>query len=209
MEGRTHRQLKRPLRAPRLGDLNRPPDGLGMARYHHLGAAVDIGRGNELALGGFLTHLGNSLGREAHQGRHTADSGRDGLLHQPTTFADGPQGIGERQRSGCDQRGVLAQTMARYAHRPKIRLVLEHPQGGDTGRQDGRLGIGGQPQVVFRTREAQRRQFELHGFVRFAEDLGGNRELLCQRLPHPDRLGTLAGEEQRQPVAHLWCSSSF
>ena len=101
-------------------------------------------------------------------------------------------------------RGVLAQAVSRREVRPDP-VRFDQPMHGHAHCQNRRLRVLGEQQPLLRPLEAERAQRLAERIVCFREHLATNREIIGQRLPHPDFLRSLARKNERD---HASFSSS-
>ena len=146
--------------------------------------------------------LAEALVGEADDCRHRAVWRR--CLHLLAAFADEPHTVGEREDAGSDHRAVLAHRVAgveggsEVSDRAGCNLGLrERVQVGDRRRQDRRLRVDGQIELVGRTFEAERRDRLIERLIGSAKGGRSSRGGLSERLAHTDVLRTLAGKDER------------
>ena len=94
MERGAHRQEHRALGAFGLGNLDSPFDSRPMPRNHDLRRVVVIGSFADFALCRFGCDLADRLKVKAKNGRHRANTNRNGLLHRAPACPQQPRGIG-------------------------------------------------------------------------------------------------------------------
>ena len=113
---------------------------------------------------------------EAEDRRHRAGADRHRLLHRLGAKAHQRQRVGEAQRAGGDERGVLAERMAGDDGGRGLRLGQPGAIAGDAGGQHHRLGVGRQVELLLRA------------FADQAADVVAERGRgLVERLPHRRR----------------------
>ncbi len=83
----------------------------------------------------------------------------------------------------------------------KAELGLQHAGGGHRHSHQGRLGVFGQGQLVFRPFLHQGRQFLIQGVIDFGKDFTCTCKGFRQRRTHTDSLAALTRKEKRE--AHL------
>ena len=192
MEGRGHRQQHGALGAFGLCDLDGAIDRGLVAGDDHLPAAIVVGGLAHLALGRFGCHRHRRLIVEAEQRGHRAGADRHGLLHRKPARAQQPRGIAEAETAGRGQRRIFAERMPGHeggilAHR-ETGLALQHPQGGDRDRHQGRLGVFGELQGFGRAVPDGRRQLLAQRRIDLVEYGARGRKGLGERLAHADSL---------------------
>jgi hypothetical protein len=139
------------------------------------------------------------LGGQAEDRRHRAFAGRHGRLHELPAGAHGADGVSKAEGPSSDMRGVFAQRVARgVAHGESTRsqLRLEHAVGRDGNRQDRRLGMLGQLELVLGAVEDDLRQRKAERVVGFFEDGARGGRSVIQRAAHADGLRSLAREKK-------------
>ena len=92
-------------------------------------------------------------------------------------------------------RRILAQAVA--GHKAGLGHVsLENPQRRDRYRENRRLGDLGQAQLLFRSVEAELRQFIAERFIGLFKSLPRDGIVFRQLFAHAHGLGTLAGKNE-------------
>ena len=195
MERRRHRQQHGALGALGLGDLERALDRGLVAGHHDLPAAIVIGGLADLALRGLVGNGDRGLVVEPEQRRHRAGADRHRLLHGKAAGAQQARGIADAEAAGGGERGIFAERMAGHEGGvPPDReagLGLQHPQGGERDRHQGRLGIFGELQGLGRAVPDDGGQLLAERRIDLVENRARRRKGLRQGLAHADRLGTL------------------
>ena len=128
-------------------------------------------------------------------------------------LADEPDGVGEGDDAGGDHGGVLAHRVAggvgglRGGDAGRGPALAERGQEGDRDGDEGGLGVDGEVELLGRAVEGEAADRLAEGFVGFGHDGRGGRRGLDQGLAHADRLGSLAGEDERDSIHVLWLVS--
>jgi len=104
--------------------------------------------------------------------------------------------IVQRQRAGCDQRGVFAQTVAGQARGDGAALLLPQAPHRDARRQQGRLGVFGAAQHFFRPALGERPQIGAGTVGSFIEGVAYLRVQFGQFGQHAQGLRPLAGKHE-------------
>ena len=192
MERRGDREQHGALGALGLGDLDRALDRRLVAGHHHLPAAIVVGGLADLALRGFVRHRDGGLVIEAEQCGHRAGADRGRLLHRQAANPQEPRGVGNRQAARGGQRRIFAERMARderhVARQIDPGLALQHPQGGERHRHQGRLGVLGHLQGIGRAVPDHGAQLLAQRLVDLVEHRTRRRKRLGERLAHADAL---------------------
>jgi hypothetical protein len=132
---------------------------------------------------------------EPKQRRHGASPHRHRLLHGKTADAQQARGVADAEAAGGGERGILAERVSGYERRmPRHRkagLGLQHAQGGERDRHQGRLGIFGELKGFGGTVPDDGGQLLAERRVDLVENRAGSRKRLGQGLAHADRLGAL------------------
>ena len=201
MGGHRHRQQDAALGPQLLGAGYRGFDCGPVARDHDLSGRVPVGNGDA------------SVGRtECHEVRQPSivqadDGGHATLpplargLHLMTALAHQPHRLGERQDAGRDHGAVLAHRMARvelglWVHPSGAPAFAKGGEKGDRDRDERRLGVGGEVQLLGRALEGEPADRLAQGFVRLGHDCRRRRRRLDEGLAHPHCLGTLARKHE-------------
>ena len=195
VERRAHRQRHDAPGAERLGPLARARDRVARAGNHHLPGAVQVRRAHDLALGGLGARLRDLFGVEAEDRRHRAVADRHRLLHVAAAAPHDPQRVGEREGAGRDVGRVLAEAVA-GDERGREPARREQAVGGDADRQDRRLRVLGQRQLVLGAVEEEAAQRLAERRVGLVERLAADRKRVGQRLAHADLLRSLSGKDE-------------
>lgn len=168
-----------------------------MARDDDLRRRIEIDGLDHFALGSLLAGGTHGVVVQAEHRRHGAGAHRHRGLHGVGAHAHQAHGIFQRQRAGGRQRGVFAQAMAGHhlGHGPARRAP-----GGKAGRaggQHGRLGVGGEIELLGRALRHQGAQVLAQRGAGTRHDVGhGGIAGPC--IEHADRLGALTGKDKRQ-----------
>ncbi len=112
MEGRGDGQHHGALGALLLRDHDGALDRRLVARDHHLGAAIVVGRIADLALSRLAGDLQGGVEFEPEQRRHGALPDRHGALHGIAANPQQPGRIGDGQAAGGGERRIFAERMA-------------------------------------------------------------------------------------------------
>src|SRR6185295_15654592 len=104
---------------------------------------------------------------------------------------------GEIESARGHQGRPLAEAVAGHRNRLKGRAGFgESAVDRDRGREQSRLGVRGQVQLVLRPLEAEAGERQAEGGVRLLEGRAGRRGNLGPGSPHADLLRALAGEDE-------------
>ena len=142
-------QHDRSLGAQGPGELRAGLDRRTGTRDDHLAGGVSVGDDEDTVRRGAGDQLRQPGVVQADQGRHRAVLSLARRLHQPAALADQPDPVLERQRSGRDERRVLAHRMAGRERGPgrgdagRGPSLAERGEDRDRGRQQGGLGVLG------------------------------------------------------------------
>ncbi|MCY1417247.1 hypothetical protein D3C76_829880 [compost metagenome] len=207
MRRHADRQRHGALGATRLARLDGAIHGPGGAGDHDLARRVEVHRADHFALGGFGTGSGHVGIVQTEDCGHATGTGRHGFLHQLAAALHQFHRSGERQAAGSHQRGVLAQAMAGDERRSGAALALPQTPQGDGGGKNGRLGLVGLVQALFRAFLHQRPEVIAQGIGSFAEGFAHDGVLSALVGEHADRLRTLAGENECEGCGH--CNGSL
>ena len=74
--------------------------------------------------------------------------------------------------------------------------LRQHACSGDRDREDSRLRMLRELELLFRALEDQLGEREPKGFVRLVKDSAGNREVVVKIASHADGLRSLAGKKK-------------
>ena len=207
--GRHQRAVERRGDGERNGALRSAGRARGRGARHRGGVAgddgllrrVEVGRGHDLSLRRLAARGLDFFRSQADDRGHRADSRRNRLLHERAAQAHDSNRVGERESSGGDVGGVFAERMARREGRslqPLREPRFEIPERGDRMRQDRRLSVRGQLELLLRALEAQPRQRKPQRRIGLLEDPPRGVRRIEQGLAHPDRLRALPGKEKRE-----------
>ena len=192
------------------------PRPLAMAIARSIAAAVpdrttcppplSLATSQDLALGGLGRDGGGRLGLDADQRRHGALPRRHGRLHGVAADAQQASGFGDREGTGGGQGGIFSERMASQeggaGSELESRLGLEHAQGGEARRHQGRLGVRREGQFGLGTLEHQPGQGLSQRVVDLGEDARGGGVGVPEGAPHPDGLGALSWEDEGRRHVH-------
>src|SRR6185436_6775034 len=134
---------------------------------------------------------------------HPAFATGAGALHLAATLADEPERLGEWHDPGRDEGAVLAHRMPGGESRrggvdAEARpLLAQGGEIGDRGRQEGRLRVHGEVELLGRPLEREVADGLAERGVGFREDGRGGRRGGGEGLAHAHRLRTLAWEDER------------
>ncbi len=110
------------------------------------------------------------------------------------------QAVGEIQGAGEGEGGVFPQAQARGGDDAGLDIGLRLPQRGQrrqAGDEDGGLADGGGVEPFGRAVGADGEEVVTEDGGGVGEELPRRREAVTQAAGHSDRLGTLAGEQER------------
>src|SRR6266496_368241 len=139
-------------------------------------------------------------GLEAEHRRHRALSGRHRLLHERPARSHRPRGVRGAERARGDERGVLAERVARdEVGLDAVLRERRHHRRRDG--QDGGLRVGGELELLVRPLEAQLRQLLSQRGVDGVEHRARRGRRLGERLAHSGGLRALPREDERE-LAH-------
>ena len=133
---------------------------------------------------------GNRLIVEADDGGHAALTDGDGLLHVLAALVDERDGILERKDARCDESRVLAEAVAAGDIR-LYAVFLEDLVDDDADRQDSRLRVGRELEVVCRPLEAHVLDGISKCLVGFGKESLGDVILIEKVFAHPNSLCAL------------------
>ena len=178
----------------RLERLDRALDRVGRAADDRLAVAVDVGD-DDVAVDGADDPL--DLGQRAEHRGHRAVVPHRQVRHLAAAGADGLERGVEGQRTGRDERAVLAEAVAHH-HVGVHAVGGEQPGQREVGREHGRLGDLGLQQLLLQRRDG-------FGVVAVDEDVGGQRAPE-QRGHDPVGLGEGLGDDRlraRSALEHV------
>ena len=144
------------------------------------------------------------LGVQAEDRGHRARADRHRLLHVAAAPPHDPQRVGERERAGGDVGRVLAEAVAGDERRADSPCDVEQPARGDADREDRRLRVLGQRQLILGPFEAQAAERLAERGVGLGERLAADRKRVGERLAHADLLRTLSGKDE----GDHWCDTA-
>ena len=195
MERRRDGQQQRAFRALGLEHLTSLLDTGFRAGDHGLFRVIEVD-----GLDGFAGHghdlsasLAHRLRIEPEDRRHPAGADRDRILHRLSAITHQRQRIGQAQRTGCDQCGVLAERMPgdnarRHAGRGQPCAVA-----GDAGGEHHGLGVGGQIELLFRAGVDELRDVGAERIGGFLQGLAHSC-VVAPRVEHAGGLRALTGK---------------
>ena len=207
MERSADRQLDGTANATRLGSLDGVIDSRSGATDDDLTQGVVIGKLDNPGGRGFGDNVVNHRFISPQNGSHSAVTWWNRALH---TVAAKPQQlcrIAGGKRSGSRQRGIFTKRMTGN----EIRHLMNRLAGGLAQHSDschrcgeqGRLGVSGQPQILFRTVLHQREQILVKRLIHLIKDGAGSRERIRKRTAHTDRLRSLPRKLEKYFACHL------
>ena len=126
--------------------------------------------------------------------------GLGAVLHRPAPLGDQPHGVLKAEGPGEDQRRVFAERQAGGDRgRLERRRIAgpQHLEGRQARHQDRRLTDGRRVEPLGRPAAADVQQVVAKDLGAAGEEIGRGGVLLDPVARHPDRLGTLAGKQQR------------
>ncbi len=147
---------------------------------------------------------GDFIEVHAEDGGHGSDADRHGFLHVFAAVADGANGVGEGEGARGDMSGIFTETVTGDVA-GLGNAGLEHAQHGNGDGENGGLGDFGEPELVFRSFEADGGKLVAEGVVGFFEGSAGGRIFFVEVFSHADGLGALAGEQEGDDVVVLIC----
>ena len=165
--------------------------------HHNLARAVDVrGHHGTHVLHGFaeFKNLGFVL---AHDGGHRTGVLGTGRCHEFAAGTHQAEAFFEAETAGGVDGGVFAEGMPGHVVKGKTFGLEEFHHHGRHG-EEGRLGIVGALEHVFRTFGHELREREAEDFVGLLHNLLGRFKGGSERLAHAHILGTLAREKQNR-----------
>ena len=114
--------------------------------FHHLTAVLDH----------FLAPITHALRVQTQDGRHSTHADGNGLLHGLRAKTHQRQGICQRERTGCHQRGVLTQRMSGDHRGLSTSFMTPRAVASDTSGQHDGLRVGGEVEFFFGAAANQR-----------------------------------------------------
>src|SRR5262245_43750352 len=206
MERRAHLERHRAFCAARLAFINRAFDSLFVAGDDDLFGRVKIRRRADLASGRRLASFSDFRRVNSQDRRHRANADRNYFLHQLAAKANQSSRVTQTKSAGRDQRGVFAEAVAR----DEIRFYAffkKNARRGDGHRQDRRLGVRRELQILFRAVKAKLAQTESQRLIGFGECVARGGEVFSQVAPHSDALGTLTWKDECEFAHSLWLAA--
>ena len=150
--------------------------------------------GTEL-VGCLVAEVDDLVGGESEDGCHGAFPGGDGLLHEAAAGANGADGVGEGEGSGCYMRRILSEGVP--GGEGGGDAVLGQDTGsGDGDGEDGGLSVLGELEGVFGAIEDDFGEGEAEGFIGFFKYGAGCGKGFSEGASHANGLGALAGKEE-------------
>ncbi len=183
------------FRSGGFGEFHGSFDGALVAGDDDLVGRVQVGGGDDFALGGFGEDAGECFERHPEDGGHGPDTGGDCVLHILATFADEAEGVAEVEATGGDERGVFAEGVAGNIVRGTD-FSFEHGPGGDRDGQERGLGVFGEAELVVGAFETEFGEREAEGIIGLFEAAPGGLKVLREGEAHARELRALAGEEE-------------
>ena len=202
MERRRYRQRQRAAHAAFLRDIDRALDGALRAGDDDLSRRVDVGDGDDLALRRFFADRAHFFDGRPDQRGHAAGADRHGFLHEASARAHDRRRLGGREAADADDGAVLAEGVAGHEIAPRGAVLLEHGVKRGRDREDGRLRVLGELELILGTLEAERGDGEAEGGVDVVEDPARRRILLGDIPAHPGVLTPLAREDEGGVMFH-------
>ena len=190
MERRGNSQNHGALGTELRGNLHRAFHRTGVAGDDRLLRRIQICRGTNLAFRRALAGICHHGWRQTHDGSHRAHTGRNRILHIRPALAHELHGIRKFQRPGSHQGRIFTQAVPRHEIRHQA-LLRQHANHGDRTRQNRRLGVRRQLEVLFRAREAHLRNRETQRLVGLAKNGSRCRILFRQLFAHTRVLRSL------------------
>ncbi|MNF93916.1 hypothetical protein D3C84_766070 [compost metagenome] len=140
---------------------------------------------------------------QAENGGHATLPGRHCFLHQLATTLDQLDRIGQAQAAGGNQGAVFTQAMT--GNECRARTTFGQPQApqGDGSGENGRLGLVGLIELLFRPLLGQCPQVVAQGVRGFFEGIRDQRMLSAQLGEHAERLRTLSRKDECEGCRHV------
>ena len=153
MEGATDLKGDDSLSAPGSGQFSGTGQRVGGTADRNLAGAIDVG---DLNPRGIADVPDRGL-VEPYEGEHSPGVLLSGFLHKASSLSGQEESVFEGQYHGCDEGGVLAQTVAGHEGRDvgAGRGQLIAAEIGYADGEYGRLGIDGLTQYILGPFEAQ------------------------------------------------------
>ena len=192
---RTHRQQNRPASAGGLGEFHRAIDRGRVAGDDDLIRGIEIRGAHDFALRGLRENRIELAGGKLEERRHRAHARRN-RLPACTGRACGP--VGRHRQSGAIRRRPVPSTRPGCGPRRKRARSPwpQHRMRGDRHRQQRRLRVLGQLELVVGAFKTQTRKRKPQRIVGFLEDAGGFGERIGEGFAHACELGTLTWEKK-------------
>ena len=155
---------------------------------HDLARSVEVDGFDDFALRGFATRRLDLGVIEAKDRRHCALVAWYGGLHYLPAETHQVHGHAEIERIRTDERGVLAQAVARHGCGPRSAVRAPHAPGRHTGCQHRRLRALGRTQVGLGAVSTQLPEIVAEHLGCLGKGLLNQRFLRGERREHADRL---------------------
>ena len=164
----------------------------------YLTRRIEIDRTDHLTLSGLgagSQHIGIV---ETEDSRHATLAGRHRLLHQLTTQLDQLDCIGERQATSGNECGILAEAMSGNESRPRTTLRLPQAPERNRSSENGRLGLVGLIQLLFRALLSQCPQVVTQRSGSLGKGIDDHALLSTKLGQHAERLRSLARKDESE-----------
>ena len=189
MEGSAYREHHSAACAPGLAQRGGLLYSRRSAGDYRLPGRIKVGSLHDLSgLGRDLGAGLDNLGRvQLQHCCHGSLAGWNGDLHRPAASLNGAKSVGKAHGSGNDVRRPLAQRVS-GSERRFYAVLGQNACCRNADGHNRRLGIFGQPQVLFRTLKAQLRQRKAERVIGLGKGLCCYRKTLGKLAAHADRL---------------------
>ncbi len=163
---------------------------------------IEVDRTDYFTLTGFNAGSNHVGVVQAQNGRHATHTRGHGFLHQLPATLDQLDRIGKADAAGGDQRAVFTQAVAGHIGRLNADFGLPQAPQGDGSGQDGRLGLVGLVEQLYRALLGQGPQVVTQGSGRFSESIDHQRMLRALLGEHGQGLGTLPRKDECEGCRH-------
>ncbi len=200
--GDRDRELDGALRAEALRDAEGRLDGRSLAAHHDLAGRVAVRDAEDAVLAGLRDELRQAVVVEADDRGHAPLAARARGLHLLAPDPHQADGVGEVERTGGDEGGVLPHRVAggerglRDVDTQLVPALLDGLEVGDRGGEEGRLAVLGPVELLLGTLPGKAGDGLAEGGIGGGEHGCGDGGGLGERAAHADGLAALAGEHE-------------
>jgi hypothetical protein len=185
-----------------LSQLDGAIEGRSGARDYQLARAIVVGKlygttGIPLRLGADLVDYQSV---QTQNGCHATGMAFASVGHQPTTFADKAESVGEGERTGEYQGAILAEAMTGSEIWPDLGPHSEDTKQSHARGEDGGLGVDRVSEISGRALKDELGQRESENIVCLMKEVTSYRFGLVEFASHADGLRSLTRKEKSDRV---------